>query len=59
MVAETVRNSIKLAFVGGFLSQLIQGRCLTTCARAGNFAASVIIKNVGCTFPSECNANFN
>jgi len=47
------------SFVGGFLSQLIQGRCLTTCARAGNFAASVIIKNVGCTFPSECNANFN
>jgi adenosine kinase len=55
----TVRIRIKLAFVGGFLSQLVQGRSLTTCAKAGNYAASVIIKNIGCTFPTECNANFD
>jgi len=46
------------AFVGGFLSQYIQGKCLTSCAKAGNFASSVIIKNIGCTFPSVCDCNF-
>jgi adenosine kinase len=39
------------SFVGGFLSQYIQGKSLEVCARMGNFASSVIIRNVGCTYP--------
>jgi len=42
------------SFVGGFLSQYIQGNSLTSCAKAGNFASSIIIKNIGCTFPDKC-----
>ena len=38
------------AFLGGFLSQYMQGKKLTTCCKAGNDAASVILKNIGCTF---------
>jgi adenosine kinase len=38
------------SFVGGFLSQYIKGASLEKCARAGNWAASVIIKHVGCTY---------
>jgi adenosine kinase len=41
------------SFVGGFLSQYIKGASLEKCARAGNWAASVIIKNVGCTYPDN------
>lgn len=41
------------SYVGGFLSQYIQGKSLEKCARAGNWASSVIIKNVGCTYPDN------
>lgn len=41
------------SWVGGFLSQYIQGKSLEKCARAGNWASSVIIKNVGCTYPDN------
>ncbi len=41
------------SFVGGFLSQYIQGKSLEVCARAGNWASSVIIRNVGCTYPDD------
>ncbi|XP_070801516.1 adenosine kinase isoform X1 [Pituophis catenifer annectens] len=41
------------AFVGGFLSQLVYERPLTECIRAGHYAASVIIKRSGCTFPEK------
>jgi adenosine kinase len=41
------------SFVGGFLSQYIQGRSLEVCARAGNWASSVIIRNVGATYPED------
>jgi len=41
------------SWVGGFLSQYIQGASIEKCARAGNWAASVIIKNVGCTYPDN------
>lgn len=40
------------SYVGGFLSQYIQGKSLEACARAGNWASSVIIRNVGCTYPT-------
>lgn len=41
------------AFVGGFLSQLVSDKPLTECIRAGHYAASVIIKRTGCTFPEK------
>lgn len=39
------------AFVGGFLSQLVQGKELATCVAAGHYVASVIIQRSGITFP--------
>ncbi len=41
------------SWVGGFLSQFIQGKSIEHCAKAGNWASSVIIKNVGCTYPDN------
>eukprot|EP01065_Artemidia_motanka_P034213 TRINITY_DN4141_c1_g2_i2.p1 TRINITY_DN4141_c1_g2~~TRINITY_DN4141_c1_g2_i2.p1 ORF type:complete len:374 (+),score=95.48 TRINITY_DN4141_c1_g2_i2:52-1122(+) len=43
------------AFVGGFLSQLAQGRSTRDCVRGGQYAAQVIIRNHGCTFPETHN----
>jgi adenosine kinase len=40
------------AFVGGFLSQLVCGKSIEECVRAGNYAANVIIQRSGCTFPA-------
>lgn len=42
------------AFVGGFLSQLVLGKSMDDCVRAGHFAARVIIQHSGCTFPPIC-----
>lgn len=42
------------AFVGGFLSQLVQEKPIEDCVRAGHFAARTIIQRSGCTFPKEC-----
>lgn len=39
------------AFVGGFLSQLVAGKSIDECVRAGNYAAHVVIQRSGCTFP--------
>lgn len=41
------------AFVGGFLSQLVYDRPMVECIRAGHYAASVIVKRSGCTFPEK------
>jgi len=41
------------AFVGGFLSQLIQEKPIEHCLKGGHFSASVIIQHPGCTFPKE------
>ncbi|CAG5905563.1 unnamed protein product [Menidia menidia] len=43
------------AFVGGFLSALVQDQALEECIRAGHYAANVIIRRVGCTFPEKPN----
>eukprot|EP00249_Psilotum_nudum_P021948 c28311_g1_i5 orf=764-1954(-) len=43
------------AFVGGFLSQLVQGRDVVECMRAGHYAASVIIQESGCKYPEKPN----
>lgn len=42
------------AFVGGFLSQLIQGKEFSECVRAGHWGARTIIQRSGCTFPKNC-----
>lgn len=39
------------AFVGGFLSQLVQQRPLEECLQCGSYAARVVLQNYGCTFP--------
>jgi adenosine kinase len=41
------------AFVGGFLSQIVTGKCIEEAIRAGNYAANVIIQRSGCTFPPK------
>ncbi|KAM6956378.1 adenosine kinase isoform 1-T1 [Aplochiton taeniatus] len=41
------------AFVGGFLSELVQGKELDQCVKAGHYAANVIIRRAGCTFPEK------
>ncbi|XP_073729366.1 adenosine kinase isoform X1 [Misgurnus anguillicaudatus] len=41
------------AFVGGFLSQLVQDKTFEQCIRAGHYAANVIIQRAGCTFPEK------
>lgn len=44
-------NAAGDAFVGGFLSQLVLGKDIVECVRAGNYASSIIIQRSGCTFP--------
>ena len=41
------------AFVGGFLSQLVQGKPISECVRCGSYAAKVVIQNYGCTYPEH------
>jgi adenosine kinase len=41
------------AFVGGYLSQLIQGKGLKTCIAAGNYASREVIMQSGAVFPKH------
>eukprot|EP00824_Muranothrix_gubernata_P018141 TRINITY_DN37048_c0_g1_i1.p1 TRINITY_DN37048_c0_g1~~TRINITY_DN37048_c0_g1_i1.p1 ORF type:complete len:344 (-),score=66.08 TRINITY_DN37048_c0_g1_i1:60-1091(-) len=41
------------SFVGGFLSQLVRGKGIDECVRAGNYAACTIIQRSGCSFPER------
>ncbi|XP_005096570.1 adenosine kinase 2-like [Aplysia californica] len=41
------------AFVGGFLSQLVQGKPLSECLRCGSYAAKIVIQHFGCTYPDH------
>ncbi|XP_038906188.1 adenosine kinase 2-like [Benincasa hispida] len=45
------------AFVGGFLSQLVQEKPIEDCVRAGVYASNVIIQRSGCTFPEKPDFN--
>ncbi|KAK9682095.1 hypothetical protein RND81_10G049800 [Saponaria officinalis] len=45
------------AFVGGFLSQLVQGKPIEDCVKAGNYAANVVIQRSGCTYPEKPSFN--
>jgi len=40
-------------FVGGFLSQFLQGSDIARCVSAGNYCAGVCIRRSGITFPSS------
>lgn len=42
------------AFVGGFLSQMLLGKPIAECVRAGHWAGRTIIQQPGCTFPKKC-----
>ncbi|XP_047311858.1 adenosine kinase 2 [Impatiens glandulifera] len=41
------------AFVGGFLSQMVQEKPIEECVRAACYAANVIIQRSGCTYPEK------
>ncbi|KAF9598153.1 hypothetical protein IFM89_025593 [Coptis chinensis] len=41
------------AFVGGFLSQIVQEKPMEDCVKAGCYAANVIIQRSGCTYPEK------
>ena len=52
-------NGAGESFLGGFLSQYIKGSSLSSCCKAGNDAASYILKSVGCTFPNNAKIEFD
>ncbi|KAI4365604.1 hypothetical protein MLD38_021572 [Melastoma candidum] len=41
------------AFVGGFICQLVKGKPIEDCVKAGCYASNVIIQRSGCTFPEK------
>jgi len=41
------------SFVGGFLSQLVQGKPLEECLRCAAYAAHMVIQYFGCTYPEK------
>lgn len=41
------------SFVGGFLSQILQGKDIETAVRAGIWLSSQVIQRSGCTFPDS------
>nr|DAD26749.1 TPA_asm: hypothetical protein HUJ06_028217 [Nelumbo nucifera] len=55
MLVDT--NGAGDAFVGGFLSQLVQEKPIEDCVRAGCYAANVIIQRSGCTYPEKPDFN--
>ena len=47
------------AFLGGFLAEYIKGSNIKDCCKNGINAATIIIQNVGCTFPKKFNFEKN
>jgi adenosine kinase len=50
------------AFLGGFLAMYLKGNTgnrLFSCCKMGNEAASVILRNVGCTYPKNLKLNMD
>ena len=39
------------AFVGGFLSQLVQGKSTEVCVKGGNYLANLVIQRSGASYP--------
>jgi adenosine kinase len=48
-------NAAGDSFVGGFMAQLVFGKGMAECIRAGNYAANVVIQRPGCSFPKKPN----
>jgi len=46
------------SYVGGFLAGMSKGLPLKDCAKAGAYAASVIVQQSGCTFPAKPDYSF-
>jgi adenosine kinase len=46
------------AFLGGYISQWMRGKSVNICAKAGNEASGIILKNVGCTFDKNMTLDF-
>lgn len=46
------------AFVGGFFSQLVQGKDFETCIDAGNWVANVVLQQSGSTYPKDIKKEF-
>jgi len=46
------------AFVGGFLSQLVQNQPFERCIDAGNFVANVVLQQSGATYPKDIKKEF-
>jgi adenosine kinase len=42
------------AFAGGFLSRYVKGNSLEECAKAGHWAAAIVIQTRGCQLPKTC-----
>ncbi|CCI43019.1 unnamed protein product [Albugo candida] len=51
-IVET--NGAGDAFVGGFISHFVLARSVGDCVKAGHWAAQVVIRSSGCTFPEKC-----
>ena len=47
------------AFLGGYISQWMQGKSMDVCCKAGNDASGVILRNVGWTFPKNGKIQFD
>ncbi|GFR95945.1 adenosine kinase [Elysia marginata] len=41
------------SFVGGFLSQLVQGKPLEECIRCGHHTANIVLQRTGCSLPEK------
>lgn len=52
LIKKTLYNDEK-QFLGGFLSQYIQGKDLDVAIRCGIWAASQIVQQSGCTFEGK------
>jgi len=46
------------AFCGGFIASFVQEKPIEKCMESGCFAASVVIRQQGCTLPSSCDYEF-
>ncbi len=41
------------SLVGGFMCEYLKGSDLKTCLKAGQYAAYVVLQNIGCTYPEK------
>ncbi len=47
------------AFLGGFLTNYLRKKNLNSCCKLGNNVASIILRNIGCTFPKNKEMNLD